>query len=157
MGVTVVETPTAADLERETLARADADVIVMAAAVADYRPPEPSERKRPKSAEPWAVELVPTTDIAKAIGGERRNGQLLVAFGAESGEEGLARKRAMLGDKNVDLVVYNDVGRDDIGFDSQENEVTLISRSGERRVEKAPKRAIAAAVLDEVERLLSNR
>jgi phosphopantothenoylcysteine decarboxylase / phosphopantothenate---cysteine ligase len=157
MGVTVVETPTAADLERETLARADADVIVMAAAVADYRPPEPSERKRPKSAEPWAVELVPTTDIAKAIGGERRNGQLLVAFGAEIGEEGLARKRAMLGDKNVDLVVYNDVGRDDIGFDSQENEVTLISRSGERRVEKAPKRAIAAAVLDEVERLLSNR
>jgi phosphopantothenoylcysteine decarboxylase/phosphopantothenate--cysteine ligase len=155
--VTVVETPTAADLEREALARADADVIVMAAAVADYRPPEPSGRKRPKSAEPWAVELVPTTDIAKALGGQRRNGQLLVAFGAESGDAGLARKRAMLDDKDVDLVVYNDVGRGDIGFDSPENEVTLISRSGERHVDKAPKRAIAAAVLDEVERLLSTR
>jgi len=156
-GVTVVETPTAADLEREALAHADADVIVMAAAVADYRSSEPIERKRPKRGEPWAVELVPTVDIAKALGDGRRNGQLLVAFGAESGEEGLERKRGMLDDKNVDLVVYNDVGRVDIGFDSPQNEVTLVSRSGERRVEKAPKREIAAAVLDEVERLLSGR
>jgi phosphopantothenoylcysteine decarboxylase / phosphopantothenate---cysteine ligase len=157
-GVTVVETPTAADLEREALARRDADIVLMAAAVADYRPADALVEKRAKSGEAWAVELVPTSDVAKALGGgERRNGQLLVAFGAESGEEGLARKRAMLEDKNVDLVVYNDVGREDIGFDSAENEVTLISRSGERRVEKAPKREIAAAVLDEVEKLLSAR
>jgi phosphopantothenoylcysteine decarboxylase / phosphopantothenate---cysteine ligase len=155
--VTVVETPTATDVLREALARRDADVILMAAAIADYRSPAPLAGKRPKDGGAWAIELEPTVDVAKALGGERRNGQLLVAFGAESGEEGLARKRAMLDDKNVDLVVYNDVGRDDIGFDSQENEVTLISRSGERRVEKAPKRAIAAAVLDEVERLLSDR
>ena len=156
-GVTVIETPTAGDLEREARARADADVVLMAAAVADYRPADAIAGKRQKSGEPWAVELVPTADIAKALGDERRNGQLLVAFGAESGEAGLARKRAMLDDKNVDLVVYNDVGRADIGFDSPENEVTLISRSGERHVDKAPKRAIAAAVLDEVERLLSTR
>ncbi len=156
-GVTVVETPTAADLEREALARRDADVVLMAAAVADYRPAEALAEKRAKSGEPWAVELVPTADVAKALGGERRNGQLLVAFGAESGEEGLARKRDMLEDKNVDLVVYNDVGREDIGFDSAENEVTLISRAGERLVAKAPKRQIAAAVLDEVEKLLSAR
>jgi len=156
-GVTVVETPTAGDLEREARARADADVVLMAAAVADYRPADTIAGKREKSGEPWAVELVPTADIAKALGDERRNGQLLVAFGAETGEAGLARKRAMLDDKNVDLVVYNDVGRADIGFDSPENEVTLISRSGERHVDKAPKRAIAAAVLDEVERLLSTR
>ena len=63
----------------------------------------------------------------------------------------------MLDDKNVDLVVYNDVARADIGFDSEENEVTLITRAGERTVEKAPKREIAAAVLDEIERLLSTR
>jgi phosphopantothenoylcysteine decarboxylase / phosphopantothenate---cysteine ligase len=156
-GVTVVETPTASDLEREALARRDADIVLMAAAVADYRPAEALAEKRAKSGEAWAIELVPTADVAKALGGERRNGQLLVAFGAESGEEGLARKRAMLEDKNVDLVVYNDVGREDIGFDSAENEVTLISRTGERRVEKAPKRQIAAAVLDEVEKLLSTR
>jgi phosphopantothenoylcysteine decarboxylase/phosphopantothenate--cysteine ligase len=155
-GVSVVETPTATDVLREALSRRDADVILMAAAVADYRPPEPLAGKRPKDGAGWAIELEQTVDVAKALAGERRNGQLLVAFGAESGDEGLARKRAMLDDKKVDLVVYNDVGRDDIGFDSPDNEVTLISRSGESRVEKAPKREIAAAVLDEVERLLSN-
>jgi phosphopantothenoylcysteine decarboxylase/phosphopantothenate--cysteine ligase len=80
---------------------------------------------------------------------------VLVAFGAESGEEGLARKRAMLADKNVDLVVYNDVGRDDVGFESEDNEVVLVSHEGERAVGKAPKRAIAEAILDEVERLLA--
>jgi phosphopantothenoylcysteine decarboxylase / phosphopantothenate---cysteine ligase len=156
-GMTVVETPTAADLEREALARADADVVLMAAAVADYRPPATLAEKRPKDDGAWTIELEPTVDVAKALGDGRRNGQLLVAFGAASGDAGLARKRAMLDDKNVDLVVYNDVGRGDIGFDSPENEVTLISRSGERHVDKAPKRAIAAAVLDEVERLLSTR
>jgi phosphopantothenoylcysteine decarboxylase / phosphopantothenate---cysteine ligase len=154
-GVTVVETPTAADLEREALARGDADIVLMAAAVADFSPPVPTAGKRPKDGGGWAIELEPTVDVLSALGREHRNGRLLVAFGAESGEEGLARKRAMLEDKNVDLVVYNDVGRDDIGFDSAENEVTLITRSGERHVEKAPKRVIAAAVLDEVERLLS--
>ena len=156
-GITVVQTPTAADLEREALARGSADVVLMAAAVADFRPAETIEGKRAKDGGAWAIELEPTVDVLKAFGSEHQNGQVLVAFGAESGEEGLARKRAMLEDKNVDLVVYNDVGRDDIGFDSAENEVTLISRSGERRVEKAPKRAIAAAILDEVERLLSKR
>jgi phosphopantothenoylcysteine decarboxylase/phosphopantothenate--cysteine ligase len=60
----------------------------------------------------------------------------------------------MLDGKNADLVVYNDVGRSDIGFDTEENEVTLVTRSGDRHVPKAPKQAIAAAVLDEVERLL---
>jgi len=136
------------------LARADADVVLMAAAVADYRPAEAHAGKRPKTAEPWTVDLVPTADVARALGAARREGQVLVAFGAESGEEGLARKRAMLTDKNVDLVVYNDVGRDDIGFDSEENEVVLVTRDSERTVAKAPKDTIARAILDEVERLL---
>jgi phosphopantothenoylcysteine decarboxylase/phosphopantothenate--cysteine ligase len=153
-GVEVVPTPTAADLRREALFRADADVVLMAAAVADYRPAETHAGKRPKAAEPWTVDLVPTADIARALGAARRDGQVLVAFGAESGEDGLARKRAMLTDKNVDLVVYNDVGRDDIGFDSPENEVVLVTRVGERAVGKAPKPAIAREILDEVERLL---
>ena len=63
----------------------------------------------------------------------------------------------MLHDKNVDLVVYNDVGREDIGFDSLENEVTLITADGDRLVPRAPKPVIAAAVLDEIERLLERR
>ena len=62
-GVTVVDTPTAAELEREALARADADVIVMAAAVADYRPASPSDEKRAKDGAPWTVELEPTADV----------------------------------------------------------------------------------------------
>ena len=153
-GVEIVPTPTAADLRREALARADADVVLMAAAVADYRPVEVHPGKRPKSAEPWTIDLVPTADVARALGAARREGQVLVAFGAESGGDGLARKRAMLADKNVDLVVYNDVGRDDIGFDSEDNEVVLVGHDGDRTVGKATKRAIAGAILDEVERLL---
>ena len=153
----VVATPTAADLEREALARSDADVILMVAAVADYRAAEPIDGKRPKDGGEWQIELTPTTDIAKALGASRRPGQVLVAFGAEHGADGLERKRAMLHDKNVDLVVYNDVGRSDIGFDSPDNEVTLITADGDRLVPHAPKPDIAVAVLDEVERLFEER
>jgi phosphopantothenoylcysteine decarboxylase/phosphopantothenate--cysteine ligase len=156
-GVEVVPTPTAADLRREALARSEADVVLMAAAVSDYRPAEALAGKRPKDGEPWHVDLVPTADVARALGAARRDGQVLVAFGAESGEDGLARKRAMLTDKNVDLVVYNDVGRDDVGFESHDNEVVLVSHDGEQTVAKAPKSEIARAILDEVERLLAER
>ena len=89
--------------------------------------------------------------------GEEKNGTLLVGFGAEEGEAGLERKRRMLADKNLDLVVFNDVSRPDIGFDSLDNEVVLVTADGERRVDRAPKERIAAAILDEVEALLSRR
>jgi phosphopantothenoylcysteine decarboxylase / phosphopantothenate---cysteine ligase len=154
-GVTVVDTPTAADLEREALARADADVIVMAAAVADYRPPTTLAEKRPKDHEPWTVELEPTPDVLAALGAGRRTGQVLVGFAADGAEDGLERAREKRRIKNADLFVFNDVSRADIGFDAHENEVTVLSESGEHHVDKAPKREIAAAVLDEVERLLS--
>jgi phosphopantothenoylcysteine decarboxylase / phosphopantothenate---cysteine ligase len=155
-GVTVVETPTAADLEREALARADADVVVMAAAVADYRPAAPTEGKRGKDDSAWSVELQPTGDVLGALGAARRPGQVLVGFAAETGGDGLERARQKLVAKNADLFVFNDVGRNDIGFDSQENEVVVLSSGGERTIAKAPKPAVAAAVLDEVERLLSS-
>ena len=155
--VEVVEATTAADVESEASARSDADVVLMAAAVSDYRPAEALAGKRPKDAEPWHVDLVPTADVARALGAARRVGQVLVAFGAESGEDGLARKRAMLTDKNVDLVVYNDVGSDDVGFESQDNEVVLLTHDAERTVAKAPKTEIARQILDEVERLLEER
>jgi phosphopantothenoylcysteine synthetase/decarboxylase len=79
---------------------------------------------------------------------------VLVAFGAEHGEEGLERKRRLLEDKHADLVVYNDVSREDIGFDAADNEVVLVTSDGDRRIPKASKREIAAAILDEVESLL---
>ena len=152
-GVQVVGTPTAADVLREALARADADAVLMAAAVADYRPVERVAAKRAKDAENWTLELEPTVDVVGKLAAQK-NGSVVVAFGAELGEAGLERKRAMLEEKDVDLVVFNDVSRTDVGFDTEENEVILISRSGERRVEKASKRRIAAAVLDEVALLL---
>ena len=152
--ITVVETATAADLRREALARRDADVVLMAAAVADYRPAHRIEGKRPKDGSAWSIDLVPTGDVAKALGAARSPGQVLVAFGAETGNGGRERKRAMLDDKNVDLVVYNDVGRTDIGFDSDHNEVVLLTRDGERDVSRRAKSAVATEILDEVERLL---
>jgi phosphopantothenoylcysteine decarboxylase/phosphopantothenate--cysteine ligase len=79
----------------------------------------------------------------------------VVAFGADHGEAGLERKRGMLADKHVDLVVFNDISRSDIAFEAGENEVVLVSDSGERRVPKASKPAIAAAILDAAEGLLS--
>jgi phosphopantothenoylcysteine decarboxylase/phosphopantothenate--cysteine ligase len=123
--------------------------------VADYRPSDASDAKRAKGDEPWTIRLEPTEDIVTTLAARRENGQVIVAFGAEQGESGLERKRAMLTDKNVDLVVYNDVSRTDIGFDSKDNEVILITRIGERRVAKAPKSRIAAEVLDEAVALLN--
>ena len=151
-GVETIETPTAGAM----LAAADVafDLAFLAAAVADYRPAEVLAGKRAKSAESWTLELEPTVDIARTLGERKRPGQVLVAFGAEHGEGGLERKRTMLAEKNVDLVVYNDVSRTDIGFDAPENEVVLVARDGERRIPKASKAAVAAAILDEVERLL---
>jgi phosphopantothenoylcysteine decarboxylase/phosphopantothenate--cysteine ligase len=154
-GVELVETPTAADLEREALARAaEADVVVMAAAVADYRPAGALAAKRPKDTATWTVELEPTTDVLSALGERRREEQLLVGFAAETGGTGLERAREKLSDKGADLFVLNDVSRTDIGFDAYENEVTLLTATGERTVAKAPKDEIAAAILDEVETLM---
>ena len=157
-GVEVVQVPTAADLEREATGRAPAaDVVVMAAAVADYRPAAPLEGKRAKSPEGWTVELEPTVDVLARLGAAERNGQVLVGFGAEAGETGLDRKRRMLADKNLDLVVYNDVSVPGIGFDAPDNEVTLVSARGEHRLPKASKAEIAAGIVDEVERLIEER
>jgi phosphopantothenoylcysteine decarboxylase/phosphopantothenate--cysteine ligase len=156
-GVAVVETPTAAELECEALARAaGADVVIMAAAVADYRPAEALAAKRPKDAATWTLELEPTIDVLAALGERRRGGQLLVGFAAETGDAGLERARQKLARKGADLFVLNDVSRPDIGFDASDNEVTLLAASGERTVAKAPKEEIAAAILDEVEVLLGN-
>jgi phosphopantothenoylcysteine decarboxylase/phosphopantothenate--cysteine ligase len=153
-GVETIPTPTAETMRDAALALPDVDVLLLAAAVADYRPAQALAGKRVKDGNSWAVELEPTEDIARLLGEQKREGQVLVAFGAEHGEEGLARKRAMLETKNADLVVYNDVGRADIGFDTGQNEVVLVRRDGERTVPKTTKAKVAAAILDEVERLL---
>jgi phosphopantothenoylcysteine decarboxylase/phosphopantothenate--cysteine ligase len=153
--VELIETPTASDLESEVLSRGvEADVVIMAAAVADYRPAEALGTKRSKDRSGWTLELEPTTDVLAALGERRAPGQVLVGFAADQGESGLERARGKLAGKKADLFVFNDVSRTDIGFDSSDNEVTLLGGSGERTIAKAPKEEIAAAILDEVERLL---
>jgi phosphopantothenoylcysteine decarboxylase/phosphopantothenate--cysteine ligase len=153
-GVETIQTPDAESMRAAAFALEDVDVALLAGAVADYRPVEAVTGKRAKDTLGWTVELEPTTDIAQALGARKPNGQVLVTFGAEHGEEGLARKREMLETKNADLVVFNDVGRPGIGFDSLENEVVLITRQGERAVPQASKAAVAVAILDAVEDLL---
>ena len=156
-GVEVVETPTAADLARETHRAADADLVLMAAAVADYRPSRPLEGKRPKDEEAWQIELEPTQDVLARWARAARNGQVLVGFAAD--ESGRARPpAAKLTDKNVNFIVFNDVSRNDIGFDAGENEVTLLGDAeGDRELPRAAKEQIAAGIVDEIERLLEER
>ena len=154
-GVELVRTPSAADVEREALERAaEADVVIMAAAVADYRPAVMLPAKRPKDASGWTLELEPTTDVLSELGARRRNGQILIGFAADHGEPGLERAREKLARKGADMFVFNDVSRDDIGFDSDDNAVTIVSATGEYELPKAPKDEIAAAILGEVEALL---
>jgi phosphopantothenoylcysteine decarboxylase / phosphopantothenate---cysteine ligase len=152
-GGEVVETPTAAELEREARGRAPAaDVVLMAAAVADYRPRETATGKRARSGA-WTMELEPTADILAGLGAARRPGQVLVGFAAETGD-GVARAAGKRDRKGVDLIVVNDVSRADIGFDVAENEVALVGADGVEHLPKASKAAVAAAILDRVERLL---
>ena len=148
--VDVVHAPTAEDVARETLARRDSDVVLMAAAVADYRPSESETGKRPKDGNAWTVALEPTTDVLRELGTGRRNGTVLVGFAADVGERGLERARQKLADKQVDLIVFNDVSRADIGFDAPDNEVVLVSADGEKRLQKSSKERIAMAILDAV-------
>jgi phosphopantothenoylcysteine decarboxylase/phosphopantothenate--cysteine ligase len=152
--IEVVAAPTAAELERAVLERADADIVVMAAAVADYRPSEPAATKRPKDGNGWTVRLEPTEDVLAELGARRRPGQILVGFAADGGEGGLERARQKLERKRTDLIVFNDVSRDDIGFDAADNEVVLVTTGDERRIRKAPKERIAGEIMDEVVEML---
>ncbi len=143
--------------ELEAAARAEfpaADVLLMAAAVADFRPSAPTEAKIVKAGRAGlAIDLEPTTDILAALAGLRRPDQTLVGFAAEHGDGAVERGRGKLERKRLDAVVVNDIARTDIGFDSEQNEVTIVTAAGELPVPRGPKGAVAAAVLDAVERL----
>jgi phosphopantothenoylcysteine decarboxylase / phosphopantothenate---cysteine ligase len=156
-GIEVVDAPTAEDLARETLSRADSNVVVMAAAVSDYRPAETLAGKRPKDRDHWLLELEPTDDVLRAVTSQSANGRVVVGFAAETGADGLSRAREKRTVKKADLLVYNDVARSDIGFESPENEIVIISEQGERRIARAPKARVAAEILDDVEELLGSR
>jgi len=131
----------------------DADVLIMAAAPADFRPAAPADDKISREgADRLTVELEPTTDIVAAVAAERRPDQTVIGFAAEHGQGAVQRGREKLARKGLDAVVVNDISRSDIGFDSTDNEVTIVLADGERQVGRRPKTEVAEAILDEVER-----
>ena len=156
-GIHYIEVETAAELEQATLrAFAYAEVLVMAAAVADFRPaaPEASKIAKDERAEGMSLALEPTADVLAEIASRRRPGQVVVGFAAEHGEGATERARGKLERKRLDAVVVNDISRGDIGFDSEENEVTILTAGGdERRIPFGPKIQIARSIVDTVEKL----
>ncbi|MGH9243544.1 MAG: bifunctional phosphopantothenoylcysteine decarboxylase/phosphopantothenate--cysteine ligase CoaBC [Acidimicrobiales bacterium] len=149
-GVETIEVETAAEMAEAVFARSDtADVVVMAAAVADFRPATPVTEKLKKDDGPPTITLEPTVDILATLGGRKRPGQTLVGFAAEttnvrtSARDKLERKRA-------DLIVANDVSAAGAGFDHDTNEVLIVTAGGEHRVALRDKHAVARAVLDAV-------
>ena len=154
-GVAVVSVQTAAELDQAARAAfASADVLFMAAAVADFRPAQALDDKIKKTGrDGLSLELEPTTDVLAALSAERRPGQTLVGFAAEHGGDPAEHGKVKLERKRVDAVVVNDISDPAIGFESPDNEVTIVTAAGTRKVPRGPKAAVAAAIVDVVQEL----
>ncbi len=154
-GVVSVEASSAAELAAAAEeAFEETDVLLMAAAVADFRPTAPSGGKLAREGSGGIeLELEPTEDVLAALSARRREDQLLVGFAAEHGGDFVARARRKLERKGLDAIVVNDVSDPAIGFDSTDNEVTVVEREGETPIPRGSKEAVAEAVLDRVEAL----
>jgi phosphopantothenoylcysteine decarboxylase/phosphopantothenate--cysteine ligase len=152
-GVRETNAPTAREMYAAVMNRLPhIDVLIMAAAVADYQVAEgPAGGKISKSREDLAISLEPTTDILCEVAAQRE-GQFVVGFAAEYGPEGLARARRKLEHKNLDMIVFNDISRADIGFNSDYNEVVILTPEGETVVPRAPKETVAEIILDHIAR-----
>jgi phosphopantothenoylcysteine decarboxylase / phosphopantothenate---cysteine ligase len=152
-GVHRVDVSTAAELAdavREEFA--DAHLLLMAAAVADFRPAraEPGKISR-EDAGDLEIHLEPTDDVLAAVAAGRRDDQIVVAFAAEHGGDAVARARDKLHRKRADAIVVNDVSRGEIGFDSEQNEVVVVDAEREHPVPLGPKEEVADAILDRVQ------
>ena len=156
--VRYVDAPTAADLHAAALAEfPSCDVLVMAAAVADFRPGEARAGKIDKGAEGrLALDLEPTADIVADLAA-RRGAQVIVGFAAEHGAAGLARARDKRRRKHLDLIVHNDVSVDGIGFGSADNEITIIGEDWEETLPRMTKDACAERIMAAVVPLLAVR
>jgi phosphopantothenoylcysteine decarboxylase/phosphopantothenate--cysteine ligase len=129
-------------------------VLLMAAAVADFRAARVEAGKIEREGRgPVDLPLERTEDVLAELATVRSGAQTVIGFAAEHGAEAIGRARAKLERKGLDAIVFNDVSRSDIGFDSELNEVVIVDRDGEHRVELAPKRDVADAILDRVEAL----
>jgi phosphopantothenoylcysteine decarboxylase/phosphopantothenate--cysteine ligase len=151
-GIDRIDVQTVAELAAATREGfGSADVVLMAAAVSDFTPEDPSASKISRSgSESLDLRLRPTEDVLASLAAQRRPRQLLVGFAAEHGPEGLERAREKLARKGLDAIVVNDISRSDIGFDSPWNEVAILDRQGQTEIPRATKDEIADAVLDRV-------
>lgn len=151
----IVRVETAEEMHRAVLERLEsASIIVMAAAVADFRPAQPEPRKMKKSAAPAAIEFVPTPDIL-AEAGRRKGDRFLAGFAAETenvGEEAVRKLRA----KNCDMMVGNLVGQAGAGFDAEDNEAIVVTAAGEAtHFPRGSKRELASHIFDRIRALRS--
>ncbi|HVP02894.1 MAG TPA: bifunctional phosphopantothenoylcysteine decarboxylase/phosphopantothenate--cysteine ligase CoaBC [Solirubrobacteraceae bacterium] len=134
------------------------DVLVMAAAVADFRPVQAASGKIKKAGrERLELELEPTTDVLAALAARRAPQQTLVGFAAEHGPQALEHGRGKLARKSLDAVVVNDVSGPGVGFDAVDNEVTILTVDGERHVPRATKAEVARAILETIDALRARR
>jgi phosphopantothenoylcysteine decarboxylase/phosphopantothenate--cysteine ligase len=158
-GARLVSVSTAAELGdacRNELAACD--VLLMSAAVADFRPAGPVNRKLKKDDGIPQLKLEPTEDVLSQVADLRRADQVVVGFAAEHGEDAVELGRGKLERKRLDAIVINDISRSGIGFEAEDNEVTILTADGiERHVPRSRKERVAQAVLDEVERLRATR
>lgn len=151
--VEYVDVQTAAELEAACGERfGGCDLLLMAAAVADFRPARAhaGKLKKDTAGEHMQLALERTSDVLRGLAARRREGQVLVGFAAEHGERALEHARAKLREKRLDAVILNDVSQPGTGFDVSTNTVTIVTATGERAVPLASKPAVAAAVLDAV-------
>ena len=150
--VRVHRVETAAELAESTRAEfADAHVVLMAAAVADFRPRPAQGKLTREGSGGLELRLEETQDVIGTLAKERRPGQVLVGFAAEHGPQAISRAREKLRRKGLDAIVFNDISRSEIGFDSERNEVTIVTGAGEQVVPEAPKAEIAEAILDAIQ------
>ncbi|HYU59454.1 MAG TPA: bifunctional phosphopantothenoylcysteine decarboxylase/phosphopantothenate--cysteine ligase CoaBC [Solirubrobacterales bacterium] len=157
-GVSVVRVETTAELAAAVRERfADSHVLLMAAAVADFRPEQAAEEKL--SREQGAgleLRLAATEDVIGSLADERRPDQTLIGFAAEHGGDFVGRAREKLRRKGLDAIAVNDVSRPDIGFDSASNEIVIVEAVAEHAVPRSSKGQVADAILDRVEALRSD-
>ena len=155
IGPTVRRVESTADLEEAVRAELPAaDVLVMAAAPADFRPSDPSDRKRSRTDGALAIPMEPTGDILHATRAARKPGSVMVGFALETGDA-LAKGRAKLERKDLDLIVVNDALEPGAGFEHETNRVALMGRDGSPQIlPLQSKREVAEAILDAVERHL---
>lgn len=148
--VSNIEVTSANEMHEAVQAHRNADIVFMAAAVADYTPAEPSESKTKKTGDDWTLRLRRTPDILATLGESKRNGQLLVGFALET-DDAIENAREKLKKKNLDWIVLNDASETGAGFGAETNRVTLISRKGtEETLPLMSKREVAEAILERI-------